>query len=348
MARGVTLEMVAHEAGVSRGTVDRVINQRPHVRQEQYDKVMEAVRKLGYVPKRGQAIALGLEIPEKKICRLGVILPARNPYYLGEIRRGISDAQTQLADYSVEILTEQCSGSPYPEEITSMMGSLVARGAEGIVLCAMNSELIADEIDGLSKAGIPVVTFDSDIPGSRLFFYGKDPERSGRVAGSLMAKYVSTDSRVLIGMGNREIEDHAACVNGFIDVLKTAGFKEDRIDTVETFNDYTLTYKKVSQALEKQPYGGVYMANHSLTGCMDAVRGLKLADPPFVIYSDMTERVARYLRSGELDFCVTPNAYMMGYHTLILLKEYIMDHKQIGTDSLLTPIEIICKENITE
>lgn len=348
MAKGVTIEMVAREAGVSRGTVDRVINQRPHVRQDQREKVLEAIRKLGYQPKQKRARELGITIREKDVCRLGTILPARNPYYLGELRRGIRDAQAQLADYSVEILTEQCSSSPYPGEIIARMEALVEKGASGLVLCAMNSEEIAEKIRSLKEEGIPVVTYDTDIPGSRLFFYGKDVARSGRVAGELMAKYLSPDDRILVGIGSREIEEHAARVDGFVQTMERAGFSPDHIEVIETYNDYTLTNRKLRQALEEQDAAGIFMANHSLTGCMDAVRGMELRHPPLVIYSEMNERVGRYLENGELAFCVTPNTYMTGYQPLILLKEYIQDHRVPEGAELFTSIEIICRENVAE
>ena len=45
-----TIQMVAERAGVSRGTVDRVLNGRPHVNEEARRKVLEAAEALGYVP----------------------------------------------------------------------------------------------------------------------------------------------------------------------------------------------------------------------------------------------------------------------------------------------------------
>ena len=49
----VTIAMVAEKAGVSRGTVDRVLNNRPHVSPDQRASVMEAIRELNYIPKKG-------------------------------------------------------------------------------------------------------------------------------------------------------------------------------------------------------------------------------------------------------------------------------------------------------
>lgn len=349
MAKRVTIEMVAREAGVSRGTVDRVINQRSHVRQDQYDRVLEAIRKLGYEPKKAQASALGISIAERDVCRLGVVLPSRNPYYLEEVRRGIRDAQAQLADYSVEVLTGQCSSSPYPEEVVGHMDALVEQGARGIVLCAMDCEPVAERIDLLYEQNIPVITFDTDIRSKRLLYFGKDPARSGRVAGALMTKYTkaNAEGRVLAAMGNREIGDHMQRMEAFLEVMSAAGFPEEKIEVAETFGDYSITYRKVRMFLEKEPAAqGIFMANHSLTGCMDAIRAAGGASNPFVIFSDMNERVHRYLQSGELAFCVTPNAYMMGYQTLLLLKDYILDGEMPSSGRLFTPIEIVCRENM--
>ena len=40
-----TIQMVAELAGVSRGTVDRVLNDRPHVNEEVRRRVLEAMRR---------------------------------------------------------------------------------------------------------------------------------------------------------------------------------------------------------------------------------------------------------------------------------------------------------------
>ena len=48
MAKKATINMVAERAGVSRGTVDRVLNQRPHVKPELRERIVRAMRELGY------------------------------------------------------------------------------------------------------------------------------------------------------------------------------------------------------------------------------------------------------------------------------------------------------------
>ena len=346
MAKRITIEMVAQKAGVSRGTVDRVINQRPHVRKDQYDKVMEAIRELGYIPKKRQAQALGIAITEKLVCRLGVVMPTRNPYYMNEVKQGIHDAQAQLVDYGVEIITEQISASPYPEEIAELMERIIARGADGMAICAMDCEQAAKKIDHLQEQGVPVITFDSDIRSGRMLFYGNDSSKTGRVAGQLMAKYVKPDRHIIVGVGNKEIPGHMSRADAFIDTMKAAGFPDRNLILIETYDDYTLTYKKVREALLADgDIAGIYMASHNLTGCMDAVRSTGKETSPIVIYTDMNERVYRYLKSGELAFCVTPNIYMMVYRTLIILKEYLIDHKVPPAREIFTDIQIVCKEN---
>ena len=56
----VTLRQIAELAGVSRGTVDRVINNRGHVNEEVEARVRQIAMELGYEPNPvGQALARG-------------------------------------------------------------------------------------------------------------------------------------------------------------------------------------------------------------------------------------------------------------------------------------------------
>src|SRR3954464_4858791 len=50
--RAVVMADVARLAGVSQQTVSRVINDSPHVRPATRDRVLDAIRKLGYRPNR--------------------------------------------------------------------------------------------------------------------------------------------------------------------------------------------------------------------------------------------------------------------------------------------------------
>ena len=111
MARKATINMVAERAGVSRGTVDRVLNSRPHVKPDIMEKVLRAMRELNYVPPRPeQAAALGLNtaLIDLPTCKLGVLLTNEGGHLRRELLRGIENAESLLRDYGVEIVVQKC------------------------------------------------------------------------------------------------------------------------------------------------------------------------------------------------------------------------------------------------
>ena len=55
----VTLQQIAEKAGVSRGTVDRALNNRGRIRPEVAEKIRKIAQEMGYRPNRaGKALAL--------------------------------------------------------------------------------------------------------------------------------------------------------------------------------------------------------------------------------------------------------------------------------------------------
>lgn len=57
MSKRPTIQMVAEAAGVSRGTVDRVLNHRAHVNPEVRERVLLALKETGYILPQGKASA---------------------------------------------------------------------------------------------------------------------------------------------------------------------------------------------------------------------------------------------------------------------------------------------------
>lgn len=348
MARKATVNTIAARAGVSRGTVDRVLNQRPHVRPDIYNKVVQAMRELDYIPPtEEQALALGLTLPAREHCKLGILLPNERGYFRREILRGIADAQSFLKAYSAEVIVEECE-TDLPGETLERMEALLGQQVAGIAMRAPDHTSIAERIDTLHTRGIPVVTFNSDIANcKRLCFIGQDLVRGGRVAGELMSKCLTPDDHLLIAIGNPEFNAHRLRLRGFCERLYEKGFHGDHLEIIETYNDYSLTHQKVLEALQKNPaLRGIYMANHSVTGCADAIREGGRQGQIHVISHDLTESTRRLLQSGEIDFAIAQNIHRQSYRALTVLYEYLQQHITPDADSELPAIDILCSQNL--
>lgn len=288
---------------------------------------------------------LGTADASKKPYKLGVLLPNWRGYFKKEVLRGIEDAGTLLRDYSIEVIVQTCE-TDLPDEAVERIDELVAQHVDGIALCAKDHSSIAEKVNVLHAQGIPVVTFNSDLSGcERLCFVGQDLIRGGRVAGELMAKYLSPDDILLIAIGNPEFNAHRLRLQGFCERIYERGFTGRNLEIIETYNDYSLTYQKVRDALERHPdILGIYMANHSVSGCAEALRDIGRRCKVHVISHDLTDATKRLLKTGEIDFAIAQNIYQQGYRPLILLREYLQKH--ICPEMETAPIEILCSENI--
>ncbi len=352
--------MVAERAGVSRGTVDRVLNHRPHVKPELYNRVIAAMKELDYVPLRDhQAIehlkpwseeeekAADEKTSEQVKLRLGVLLHNESGYFREEILRGIEDAGVRLAEEDCEILLEQCE-TPMPDEAVEKLESLVQKGVRGIALCLPDHPMIVDKVERMAEQGIPVLTFNSDLTNSRrLAFLGQDPYRSGRVAGELMSKCCRRGERILICVGNKGFAGHRARLKGFLDRIEERGLSRADTEVAETFNDYTRTCQYVKAAMEKDPeIQGIYMANHSVSGCVQALRDLGIQKKVYVISHDLTPATLRLLENEEIDFSISQNIYMQGYQPLLMLQEYLKTGAMPEYEVDKTAMEVLCCEHL--
>lgn len=296
----VTAQWIAEQCGVSRGTVDRVVNGRPNVAPEARERVQKMINEYGYkTPAQRQAARVG-----RGAYRIGVILPSWDAFFIRRMREGIRVAVHNRGLNDVNVLVEELknrSHRSYFEAIERLEG----RGIDGLILTAPDTLAMSEEIDRLVTAGVQVVTCDSDVRQSRrLYHIGQDMVKSGRVAAGLLAPYIS-GAEVLVVTGNREFTAHGLRVRGFLDRLYEIFGGNVNAHVIESVEQYELTYDGVLQNLRQNPrLRGIYMANESVRGCMDALERAKPARKVHVVCHDLTPHARQYLEDGRLDFII--------------------------------------------
>lgn len=120
----VTIEDVAREAGVSRQTVSRAINNKAEISAHTLNRVLEAVEKLSYRPSR---MAQGLVTQRTYTVGL-VVGDITNPFF-PEVARGVLDA-AQLRDYNVFL----CNTDGSLQQELRILESLADHAVDGIII----------------------------------------------------------------------------------------------------------------------------------------------------------------------------------------------------------------------
>ena len=151
MNKRPTIQTIAELAGVSRGTVDRVLNNRSYVRADVRARVLNAIQETGYLsPKEAHRQAAEAKLPLKPV-RLGVLLPNWSGPFHEDVPRGIQAARSELEKRDVEVRVCTCE-TDIPRETIELLDELVNWGAQGIALCALNDISIEARIGELAGA----------------------------------------------------------------------------------------------------------------------------------------------------------------------------------------------------
>ena len=169
-SKNLTILDVAREAGVSFGTVSRVLNEDKHVRVETRERVQRAIDRLGFVANRHARILAG-----GKSGTVGVLVPDLGTEYIGEIMRG-ADAELALGGYGIILYTTHRVAKKEAEYVAVCLQGM----ADGLLLVLPRNP--SDFVDTLVKEKIPVCLHRP----SRLwqgFRLGKRGQLAGRLRG---------------------------------------------------------------------------------------------------------------------------------------------------------------------
>jgi LacI family transcriptional regulator len=338
-----TIRQIAEQAGVSRGTVDRVLNDRPGVKPLVRDKIKKIAAQLNYAPNvAAKALAYS-----KKPALFGIIMPPEDISFFEEIREGIQAAAEELKDLGIRLQYLYVNNKE-PEEGVAAIQELVAAGVAGIMFSVMDDALIRENINKAVDQGVPVITFNSDVENTRrICFVGQDLYKSGRMAAGLMSRVVTTHPKILIVIGSMRFQAHRTRVNGFKDWLTDSDANLEVMQVIEGYDRYDDTLMQINHALSLNPdIGGIYMATGHVGACMDAIKQNAGEHKIHVVCNDLMPEVEQGLREGIIDFTIVQSPYQQGYRTLRTLYEYIFKGKSPESEYIFSDTHIKILESL--
>lgn len=338
----MTIRRLAEQAGVSRGTVDKVLHGRRGVSDQVRERIEKLVAESGYtLPPRERIAPL-----EERHRTVAAILPRLTNPFFASAKRGMDDTLAAYAERNVDVEYFYCD-SANVTELLSLLDDIEQRGVEGLVLRGVESQRLRDRLGGLDAKGTPVVLFDSDVPGSkRLCMVGEDSRVSGRVAASLLAKSIGGAGEVAVIGGLPDIAVHRARLMGFEDVIRERYPNIRIVEVIYSRDQSVIAYEKTGILLGQHPrLRGIF----SVVGCTGDI-GQALIDNRAqhvkMVSYNFTPDIVALVKRGIVDFTIGLTPYRQGASALKTMLDYVLDGIKPAAPFLEMPILIGIEENI--
>jgi DNA-binding LacI/PurR family transcriptional regulator len=278
----VTSFDVAALARVSQSAVSRAFTPGSSIAEETRSKVIEAARKLNYVP---NFIASSLTTKRSNI--IGLILgDMGNPFYvhvLHAFSRRLQEQGRQVLTFTVD------PGAESDEAILRVLRYQV----DGVILTA--AQLSTRMIEICHDRGIPIVLFNRYIPGSDASGVRCDNAAGGRlIAEAFLAAGAKSFAMITGDPKGTTSQDR---VRGFVERLLEAGVKRGDIEEARGLSSYDGGFEAALQLFsdrsKPRPHALFGVADILAMGAMDALRhrlGLRIPEDLMVAgFDDIPE-----------------------------------------------------------
>lgn len=336
-----TIKEIATLAGVSRGTVDRVLNHRGDVSPQTEEKILKIIRALDYKPNKAGIVLAA----QKKNLKLGVVLLGIGNPFFDDVLLGVHEKAKELAGYNCSVLIRQTEYSL--EEQLTAIDDLLKEEINGLAISPYNDDAVREKINFLCGQGIPVVTLNTDIENSRrLAYVGSHFYRSGETAAGLMHLMTRGETRVGIVSGSRDILCHTERIAGFAHI--TAFHPNIRIVETVNNNDDDRTSRKLTEKLlsDHPEINAFYFTAGGVYGGCQAIENSGRKNDITVITNDLVPTTREYMEKGLIAATICQQPFQQGSLPLAILFSCLATGDSPAAENNYVDVEIRIRENL--
>lgn len=336
-----TVHDIASEAGVSLATVDRVLNDRPGVREKTRARVRAAVSKLGYVRDLHAA-----NLARNRQYSFVFMLPEGEGQFIRSLRAAIDEAAFAGFSDRTRVKTVLVPSRDHTA-LVRQLAALDPSRIDGFAIMAHETPIVRDAIARLKAHGVSVVSIVSDQPNSeRDHFVGFDNVAAGRTAGLLLGRFTEARPGTVIvvatSMQSREMGERRL---GFDRIMQERFAHLRPLPSIEGHDDADLTERQTSAAIARNPDAvALYSVGASVSGVGRALA--RHRDRRLVcIDHELTDNARQLMEEGLIDGVINQNTGHLARSALRVLRAKCDGAPVIASQETIR-IEIILKENL--
>ena len=333
---------IAEKAGVSIGTVDRVLHERGEVSKETRDKILGIIKDYDYRPN-----ILASSLASKKMVTFASLTPCApdKDAFWSKPMEGIEKAINQFRQYGI-VFKQFHFKMEEPETFNREAEKILELSPDGILLAPWSKRESLKFTQELDKRSIPYVFIDSNLKEANpISFIVQDSVQSGYLAAKLIDYGIAKGGSVLVIHITKNLQNANHLLQrekGFYDYFEKFNSKNPHLIKIEVSSD-EIEIKLKTCLTEFKSIQGVFVTNskvHLVAGFFNSME-----ERPKIIGYDLIPKNIDLLMNGEIDFLLNQKPESQGYMAANLLFDQIVRKEKVKSENY-TSIDIIASENI--
>ncbi|BBY30806.1 LacI family DNA-binding transcriptional regulator [Mycolicibacterium sediminis] len=332
MAHRYKVREIAQQAGLSEATVDRVLNDRPGVRENTRAEVTQAIADLD--KQRAQLRLSGR--------RFLIDVVMHTPRRFSDAFRAAIEAE--LPAFAPAMVRARFHLWETGETAQMVDTLSRIRGSHGVVLKAQDEPAVVEAVDALVAGGVPVVAYTTDVPSSaRCAYVGIDNHGAGVTAAYLMEQWLGREpADVLITLSRTVFRGEGEREVGFRSGLRGSGRAIVEVSDGDGID--ATTERLVLEALERHPrIEAVYSPGGGNAATVDAFARLGRTCRVFIAH-DLDADNRRLLREGLVSVVLHND---LRADARLAIRQVLQQHGALPSESVRpAPIQVITPYNM--
>lgn len=341
----IRIKDIALKAGVSVGTVDRVIHGRSGVSKSSKKKVEEILEQMNYQPNM-YASALA----SNKKYNFACILPShtQEDYWI-DIEAGMEHAVSVYKDFNIRLnimYYDQYEPGAFAQVGMKMLETM----PDGVIMAPSSEDETKSTALELNARNIPYVFIDSNIKSlSPLSFYGQNSHSSGYFAAKILSLMAEKNDSVVIFrliyggiLGSNQQRNRE---EGFREYIKNncPGIKLYELDFyINKPEDNEKIMEEFFAAHPEIKCGITFNSKAYIVG--EYMQKINRKDFKMIGY-DLLRRNVKCLKEGSIEFVIAQQPTEQGQSCIETLFEHLILKKEVKPYNYM-PISLISKENM--
>lgn len=342
--KNIRIKDIAKLAGVSVGTVDRVLHNRGRVSEEALKKVTSVMEQIDYKPN-----LIARTLGTNKSYRIAALLPdpKQDPYW-SQANLGIIQSQLEWDQYGIRIelfLFDLLNKDSFQKTARQVYEA----NPDAILVAPIFYHEALPVFDLFHANEIPYVLFNTNISEAKpLTFIGQNLYQSGRLGAELMNLGQHESGTLAVLHIDEDIHDSVHLLE------KERGFREffkEKSKMNFSIVDFSFNFKdpsfseRLKELLSDPSLRGIFVSTSKGTSVAASYLEKHGKNDIRLIGYDMLEENLKYLRSGIIDFLINQNPKRQASLGISHLVNYLM-FKKNAPDTDLFPLEIITQQNV--